>query len=438
MSLGRGTVGSQVMYFETGQGSCLSAGGASRCRPADAGGPCVRRGPRVRSAAGELGRRLHRAGVPARRQAGDPCRARGPLLRQVARPADGVRRLLHEPHGRRSGRHGRPADDARRGGLQLHHGRARRRRRDARLPVDLVPRRPLPAPTVRPATRAGVRGLARADAGHRRDGRLRRGDEPHPLVEALDAAGRDAGPLERTRGVHPGAGRARSRRRQHADRRPPPTPRRSRPRARAPSTDRSTLRHSLVAELDVSRTALPCRSSPAPRRGPSTCAAPTWVGRSTTESMSDLVVSWAAAPCDLAIVLCDGLSPGAVQRHGAALASERSSTACPAGRSVRWSSSRTVGWRSATRSVPRSGRARWSSSSGNGPACRSPRASARTSPTRRVSGAPTPNGTACPTSTHDGLSIEDAAARIVELLERIRAIGASGVERSATADPAKS
>lgn len=27
MSLGRGTVGSQVMYFETGQGSCLSAGG---------------------------------------------------------------------------------------------------------------------------------------------------------------------------------------------------------------------------------------------------------------------------------------------------------------------------------------------------------------------------------------------------------------------------
>ena len=40
---------------------------------------------------------------------------------------------------------------------QLHHGRARRRRRHAQLPVDLVPRRALCPRPLRPEARAGVR-----------------------------------------------------------------------------------------------------------------------------------------------------------------------------------------------------------------------------------------------------------------------------------------
>ena len=43
----RGTVGHNVMYFETGQGSCLSAGASSRRRSANARSPGLRRGARV-------------------------------------------------------------------------------------------------------------------------------------------------------------------------------------------------------------------------------------------------------------------------------------------------------------------------------------------------------------------------------------------------------
>src|SRR3712207_9420819 len=44
---------------------------------------------------GEHGRRVHRPRVLVRREADHPGRAGGPLLRQAARAADGVRRLLH-------------------------------------------------------------------------------------------------------------------------------------------------------------------------------------------------------------------------------------------------------------------------------------------------------------------------------------------------------
>src|SRR5205085_942840 len=51
---------------------------------------------------------------------------------------------------------------------RLHHGRAGGRRRDAQLPEHVLPRRALPARDARPAPRAGIRGVARAHASHRR------------------------------------------------------------------------------------------------------------------------------------------------------------------------------------------------------------------------------------------------------------------------------
>jgi ethanolamine ammonia-lyase large subunit len=69
----------------------------------------------LRAAAGQYRRRLHRAGISLQRQADHPGRAGGPFLRQAARPADGVRYLLHQPCRSRSGRYGLAADAAGRG-----------------------------------------------------------------------------------------------------------------------------------------------------------------------------------------------------------------------------------------------------------------------------------------------------------------------------------
>ena len=134
-------VGDQVMYFETGQGSALSAGRPPRRRSAHARGAGLRRGPGVRSVPGQQRRRLHRPGVPVRRAADHPGRARGPLHGQAARPADGRGRLLHQPRGGRPELGRQPADAAGGGRLQLLHGRALLRRRDAQLPVDQLSRR---------------------------------------------------------------------------------------------------------------------------------------------------------------------------------------------------------------------------------------------------------------------------------------------------------
>ena len=99
------------MYFETGQGSrAVGRRALDGRRPADPRGARLRGGPPVRPAAGQHRRRVHRPGVPLRRQADHPRRAGGPLLRQAARPADGRRRLLHQPRRGRPGRHGHPAD----------------------------------------------------------------------------------------------------------------------------------------------------------------------------------------------------------------------------------------------------------------------------------------------------------------------------------------
>ena len=97
LALGRGTVGDNVMYFETGQGSALSANAHHGVDQQTLGGAGLRRRPRLFAAAGQQRGRLYRPGIPVRRQADHPRRAGRPLLRQAARPADGLRYLLYQP-----------------------------------------------------------------------------------------------------------------------------------------------------------------------------------------------------------------------------------------------------------------------------------------------------------------------------------------------------
>jgi ethanolamine ammonia-lyase large subunit len=152
----RGTVGDNVMYFETGQGSALSAGahhGVDQ-QTLEARAYAVAR--RFSPLLVNSGRRLHRPRIPLRREADPARRAGGSLLREAARAANGGRRLLHQPCRGRQGRHGLAPDPPRGRGLQLHHGRPRLGRHHARLPVDLVSRRPVPAPGTGPAPGAGI------------------------------------------------------------------------------------------------------------------------------------------------------------------------------------------------------------------------------------------------------------------------------------------
>jgi ethanolamine ammonia-lyase large subunit len=67
LSLGRGTLGDNVMYFETGQGSALSAEAHHGIDQQTPRSPRLRRRTRLRPAAGEFGGRLYRAGIPVRR-----------------------------------------------------------------------------------------------------------------------------------------------------------------------------------------------------------------------------------------------------------------------------------------------------------------------------------------------------------------------------------
>ena len=164
LSLGRGTVGDNVMYFETGQGSCLSAdahhGVDQQTLEARAYAVARQFEPLlVNTVVGFIGpeylydgKQIIRAGLEDH------------FCGKLLGAADGLRRVLHQPCRGRSGRHGQPAHAAGGGGVQLLHGRARRRRRDAQLPVDVVSRRAVPAATARPAAGAGVRGVAADDA----------------------------------------------------------------------------------------------------------------------------------------------------------------------------------------------------------------------------------------------------------------------------------
>ena len=96
LALKRGSIGDNVMYFETGQGSALRQC-APRRRSADDRSARLCGGAALQAAAGQHRGRVHRAGIPLRRQADHPRRAGGPFLRQAAGRADGLRRLLHQP-----------------------------------------------------------------------------------------------------------------------------------------------------------------------------------------------------------------------------------------------------------------------------------------------------------------------------------------------------
>jgi ethanolamine ammonia-lyase large subunit len=166
LSLKRGTVGNDVMYFETGQGSALSAGAHHGIdqQTCEARAYAVAREFKpllTNTVVGFIGPEYLYDGKEITARAGRS------FLREAPRPADGLRYLLHQPCRGGSGRHGRAAHVARGCGLHLHHGRARCRRRDAELPEHVVSRR---AGATRSAgTEAGtrVRSLARAH-GHRR------------------------------------------------------------------------------------------------------------------------------------------------------------------------------------------------------------------------------------------------------------------------------
>ncbi len=139
LSLKRGTVGDNVMYFETGQGSALSANahhGADQ-QTIETRAYAVARKFKpllINTVVGFIGpeylydgRQIVRAGLEDH------------FCGKLLRAANGLRHLLHEPRRSRSERHGYSADHARRRRHQFHHGHSWVRRRDAQLPDDLVP-----------------------------------------------------------------------------------------------------------------------------------------------------------------------------------------------------------------------------------------------------------------------------------------------------------
>ena len=131
--------GPDFMYFETGQGSALSAdahnGWDQLTLEARNYGP----GPALLAHAGEHRGGLHRPRVPVRHRPDPPGRARGPLHGQALGRVHGLRRVLHQPRRHRPEQLREPGHPAGRRRLQLHHGRAHGRRFHALLPVHLLP-----------------------------------------------------------------------------------------------------------------------------------------------------------------------------------------------------------------------------------------------------------------------------------------------------------
>ena len=158
-------VGEQAMYFETGQGSALSAGAhhgvdqltleARAYGVARAFDPFL-----VNSVVGFIGpeylfdeRQIIRAGLEDHfmgKLLGLPMGVDVCYTNHAAADQNSADNLLAAPGGRR---------------VQLLHGRALRRRRDAQLPVDQLPRCPGRAAALRPAAGAGVRRVAGRPAG---------------------------------------------------------------------------------------------------------------------------------------------------------------------------------------------------------------------------------------------------------------------------------
>ncbi len=89
--------GPNVMYFETGQGTALSANAHHGTDQLTMEARAYGLARRYQALSGELRGGLHRARVPPRRQADPPRGPRGPLHGQALGHLHGLRRLLHQP-----------------------------------------------------------------------------------------------------------------------------------------------------------------------------------------------------------------------------------------------------------------------------------------------------------------------------------------------------
>ena len=177
LSLKRGTLGDNVMYFETGQGSALSADahhGVDQQTSRPAPTPSRARSSRCwstrssASSAPSISTTASRSSAPASRiTSAASCSACRWAATSATRTTPKPIRTTWTA-----------ADAAGRGGRHLHHGRARRRRHHAELPVHLLPRRALRARAAGPApapefeawlARAGLadaQGSLLAEAAH--------------------------------------------------------------------------------------------------------------------------------------------------------------------------------------------------------------------------------------------------------------------------------
>ena len=208
LSLRRGTLGDNVMYFETGQGSALSADAhhgvdqqtieARAYAVARAFSPLL-----VNSVVGFIGpeylydgKQITRAGLEDHfcgKLLGLPMGVDVCYTNHAEADQDDMDATAHAARRRR--RH-------------LRHGGARRRRRDAVVPEHVIPRRSVPARRARPATGARIRRLASAHGHHRRHHARAHPRRPvthadrsrlmHPVIarsEAVPAVIREAIPI---------------------------------------------------------------------------------------------------------------------------------------------------------------------------------------------------------------------------------------------------
>src|SRR5579863_8835391 len=120
------------------------------------------------AAARQHRRRIHRPRVSLRRKADHARRPRRSSDGQAARRPARRRRMLHQSRACRSERLRESRDAARDRGMQLLHGGADGRRRDALLSINQLPRRRSAAHGPEPPTRTRVRAMVRASRNHPR------------------------------------------------------------------------------------------------------------------------------------------------------------------------------------------------------------------------------------------------------------------------------
>ena len=353
LSLQRGTLGKQVMYFETGQGAALSANAhhgldqqtceARAYAVARAFDPLL-----VNTVVGFIGpeylydgKQIIRAGLEDHfcgKLLGLPMGVDVCYTNHAeARPRHGarakrggcgrgrVRPLPHPPIGHRvagaPGRHGYPAHRARGSRLHLRDGGAGCRRRDAQLPEHQLPRRTVCARHAGAKTRAGVRGLVAVDGNRRcrhrsHRARTRRTARPRASTARavrmsdaqLPSVTRDDWPeLRAFTPARLALGRAGS----------------SLPTSEvlAFQLTHAQARDAVSTPLDVPALAAQLEADGWPRQAVQSAAAdrhaylarPDWGRRLHADSRAALIPG--TTPIDLVFVISDGLSSTAIQRH---------------------------------------------------------------------------------------------------------------------------